>query len=109
MYAVRGGSVWPCVHLFGDVIVPAGGLPRLTAVPVATNTQTSPGLNVLSPFPVCSWSNTGVTPVWLSVTTTCAFGTDVSPVLVTMYVQVTGWPGVISGTSAPLGSLASAP
>jgi hypothetical protein len=44
MYAVRAVSVPPWVHLFGDVMTPAGGLARLIAVPVALKIHTFAGI-----------------------------------------------------------------
>src|SRR6516162_4936409 len=108
VYAVRGGCVPLAVQEFGTVCVPpGGGSTKLSAVPVAVYSHTSPGSKLVSPLPVISEVNVGVTPVTLSVTTTCARGTDVFPVLVTRYVHVTVPPGAMFGTPAAFGSLAS--
>ena len=110
VYAVRGGCVPPAVHEFGTVVTPAGaGSVRSIAVPVAVYRHTSPGLKIVSPFPLLSEVNVGVTPVVLSVTDTWARGTDRLPVLVTTYVHVTMPPGTMFGTPAAFGSLASKP
>src|SRR5580765_3344873 len=110
VYAVRGGWVPPAVQEFAMVWTPAGGASvKSMAVPVAVYSHTSPGSKMVSPFPLVSEANVGVTPVVLSVTDTWARGTEVWPVLVTTYVQVTTPPGTMFGTPAAFGSLASAP